>query len=132
MRYIKQKFMTDCFPTCIAMVADIPHAKALKEVHPRRKKGSSYGTYYWLGMSVLKRLGFEIKIKHLPSYRNMKLSSIKKLSILRLQWKRKGKQCNHVVIYDPLTKKILDPARPKPHSRATYERRAISIIEISK
>lgn len=128
MQHIKQRFRTDCFPTCIAMIAGITHEKAIKIVHPRRKRGSRYGTNLITGCKALKKL----KIRHnwfMPWGEKVKLKDIKNPAIICVKFPEHTTY-SHVVVWDPNNNKILDPGMDKPYCRAKYEKNIKWYLEI--
>jgi len=129
MEYIKQRFRTDCFPTCIAMIAGITHEKAIKIVHPRRKKGSRYGTNLITGCNALKKL----KIRHnwfMPWGEKVKLKNIKNPAIVCVKFPDSATLYTHVVVWDPVRNKVLDPGVNKPYRRTEYEKNIKWYLEI--
>lgn len=125
MRYLKQRYKSDCFPTCLAMVANISYKEALKIVHPNRKKWKSYGTNLIFKLKALKKLGIDYNLK----LHTQKLCNIPNLSIIRIQWKT-GNKYYHVVVWDPINKKIYDPAHKKSLPHSLYEKNMDFYIEI--
>lgn len=106
MRHIFQRHMTDCFPTCIAMLADIPHDFAIWLTHPLRFKRQSYATNDLRGAEVLEALGFKLQRSGKKDF-----TKLKKPAILFLHYSGKYKNTRHVAVWDPEQKKVLDPCR---------------------
>ena len=117
MRHIFQRYASDCFPTCIAMIAGLSHAKALKLVHPIRYKGQSYETSDSRAVRVLRELGFKVRKRYIKDF-----TKLKQLAILAL--KVEGANFGHVVVWDPKSKRILNPTyKHNQHSYADYSKR---------
>jgi hypothetical protein len=135
------------------MIADIPHKKALKLVHPKRKKGQGYATQTNQGLSVLEALGFKVtrhfrsntpalevflsmgsltkkKLKNIKMFKSRKLSNIKKLALIRVRW-RTGTKHSHVLIWDPVTQQVYDPGYSKSLPYAVYERNMTAYFELT-
>lgn len=104
MRQLRQRYATDCFPTCIAMISGIAHKQALKLVHPRHIKGGNYTTTLRQGVIALTKLGFSPNIKK-STIKNF--CQLKKPAIISISWKTYPG--NHVVVWDSANKKIYDP-----------------------
>jgi ABC-type bacteriocin/lantibiotic exporter with double-glycine peptidase domain len=102
LRRIYQRYQTDCFPTCIAMVAGISHRAAMQLVHPIRLKGWDYGTSDERGVRILRFLGFKVRKRYIKDF-----TKLKEVAILELTHE-KGR---HVVVWDPLQKRVLEPSR---------------------
>ena len=102
MRHIYQRYQTDCFPTCIAMVAGISHREAMRLVHPIRLKGWGYGTYDHVAVRVLRNLGLKVRKRYIKDF-----TKLKQVAILQITHD-KGE---HVAVWDPLKKKVLEPSR---------------------
>jgi len=100
MKHVIQRYATDCYPACIAMVADISLTKAIRLVHPIRLKGSLYLTDDDRGVQVLRQLGFKVR-KRLK----LDLAKLNERAIIAVAVGDEG----HVAVWDPIKKKILDP-----------------------
>lgn len=114
MRRLTQYYESDCFPTCIAMVAGITYRRAIELVHPNHIKGEDYSTEDWQARAVLESLGFRI-IKRRGRLRNF--SSIKRPAIIAIQLKCEKE--GHVLVWDPERQRLLEPYkgyRSIPHS----------------
>lgn len=133
MQHIKQRFGTYCFPTCIAMIAGISHEKAIKVVHPRRKKHSNYATNVIQGSKALNKLkilyDWKFNFAKLFNEKKLKFKDIKNPAIICIKYPEQEKY-NHVVVWDPLMKKIYDPALDKPLPRRVYEKYYVWYLEI--
>lgn len=106
MRRINQRYRSDCFPTCIAMIAGISHSEAIKLVHPFRFKGTDYGTHDDRGMAALRRLGFKVRKR-----KNINFTTLNQVAIVCISFHDlKNIKQYHVVVWDPIDKKILDPS----------------------
>jgi ABC-type bacteriocin/lantibiotic exporter with double-glycine peptidase domain len=103
MRHIFQRCESDCFPTCIAMVAGITHSAAIELVHPRHQKGNDYATSLLEGAKALRRLGFVVW----PRLNVHSFASIKNNAIISVHFK--CEEFGHVVVWDANKKRILDP-----------------------
>lgn len=108
MRHIFQHYNSDCFPTCIAMIADISHATAIQMVHPFRFKRQSYETGDDRATLVLRRLGFKVRKRY-----HIDFTKLNQIAIVCI---RVGVNHSHVVVWDPESKRVLDPS---PHDRYT-------------
>src|ERR1700679_1280394 len=102
MKHIYQRYESDCFPTCLAMVANISYTKAIRLIHPCRKKGSPYLTHHPVALKVLRKLGFKVRTRYVKN-----LTALKQIAIIFLDID--GKDIWHVVVWDPKQKKVLDP-----------------------
>lgn len=133
MQHIRQRFGTDCFPTCIAMIAGIPHEKAIKAVHPKRKKHSTYATNVFQGSKALDKLkiphDWKFNFARLFNEKNLKLKDIKNPAIvcIKFPWQERYQ---HVVVWDPIKKKVYDPGMDKPYPRVFYEKHLLWYLEI--
>ena len=105
MRRLYQRYATDCYPTCIGMVADLSYAQAIRLVHPFRFKGSAYSTDDNRGIQVLRNLGFRVRKRYLKNF-----TKLKQLAIVIIV-DPEGKTEGHAVVWDPVNKEILDPDR---------------------
>jgi len=105
MRHIYQRFESDCYPTCIAMVAGLSHKKALDIVHPQHMRGRDYATSDERAILTLRNLGFNVRDKRTTSINSF--SDIKNLAIVAVHFK--CEEFAHVVVWDPVKQKILDP-----------------------
>jgi ABC-type bacteriocin/lantibiotic exporter with double-glycine peptidase domain len=118
MRHIFQRYQSDCVPTCIAIIADISYHEAMRLVHPFHIKRQGYSARADIrGSKVLRSLGFRVRKRYIKDFTKLKDAAI--LSIIH----RDGK---HVVVWDPLRKRILDPGpnlyREK-HPHSWYKKR---------
>ena len=136
MRHLRQRYRSDCFPTCVAMIAGLSHEKALKAVHPKHKKGERYSTSIFQGAAALKRLKLRFKPSFAPMFDDVKLSDIKHVAIIKInwrsqeRWRKNKKRFGHVVVWDPKTQMIYDPGYDRPLPRSLYERNMRWYIEI--
>lgn len=106
MRHIYQRCESDCFPTCIAIVAGISHYEAVRRVHPFHKKGTEYATTDDKAIQVLRNLGFKVRKRYYTSFWD-----IEETAILIVRFQNENKDNYHVVVWDPVEKKILEPYR---------------------
>lgn len=104
MKHILQRYATDCYPACIAMVADISLTEAIRLVHPFRLKGSLYLTEDDRGVQVLRSLGFKVR-KRLK----LDMAQLNDRAIIAVAGI--DGDDGHVAVWDPIKKKILDPGR---------------------
>jgi hypothetical protein len=104
-RKLRQRFYGDCFPTCVAMIKDIPHNEIIKIAYPNHKKGSKYKSFF---LKDCKRLLNKIKLSVTVKAPVKKLTDIKTAAILSIVWKT-GRKSGHAVVWDPVSKKIYDP-----------------------
>lgn len=104
MQHLYQKFETDCFPTCIAMVSGISHKWALFLTHPLRRKGEPYTTTDPRGVEVLRLLGFRVRKRYVKNF-----TKLKQPAILSLHFP--NEKTGHVAVWDPEQKKVLEPYR---------------------
>jgi hypothetical protein len=114
MRRITQRCESDCFPTCLAMVAGISLRRAIEVIHPNHIKGQDYSTLDWQGRRALRHFGFRI-IKRRRRVRAF--SSITRPAIIAI--KLKCEKDGHVLVWDPEKQKLLEPYkgyRSLPHS----------------
>ena len=104
MKHVLQRYATDCYPACIAMVADISLTEAIRLVHPFRLKGSLYLTDDDRAVTVLRRLGFKVRKRY-----KLDLAQLNDRAIIAVSVGDEG----HVAVWDPIKKKILDPSGRK-------------------
>lgn len=110
MRHIYQRYASDCFPTCIAMVAGISHREAMRLVHPFHLKGWDYETYDHQAVRTLRLLGFKVRKRYLKNFTQLKDAAILAIT-------HEGGP--HVAVWDPVSKQVLEPSRTDrylPHS----------------
>lgn len=105
MRRLLQRCMSDCYPTCIGMVADLPYAEAIRLVHPFRLKGSDYYTDDDQAIKALRKLGFRVRKRYLKNF-----SKLKDAAIIVVNFKPEDKNYDgHVVVWDPVSQEVFDP-----------------------
>lgn len=121
MRRLFQRYRTDCFPTCIAMVADISHREAIQLVHPIRLKGWDYATSDRRGVQVLRFLGFKVRKRYIKDF-----TKLKQVAILQLT----HESGEHVVVWDPLYKRVLEPARNSRYLPFSWYKKRINHVFI--
>jgi|ERR1700722_1356439 len=114
MRLLTQYYESDCFPTCVAMVAGIPYRRAIDLVHPNHIKGQDYSTDELRAREVLENLGFRVirRRNRLHSF-----SAITRPAIVAI--KLKCENDGHVLVWDPARQRLLEPYkkyRSLPHS----------------
>jgi ABC-type bacteriocin/lantibiotic exporter with double-glycine peptidase domain len=121
MKHIYQRYASDCFPTCIAMVSGIPYAEAVRRVHPFRFKGWSYETTDERGIQVLRSLGFKVRKRYLDNF-----SKLKHPAIIAVNLDGSG----HVVVWDPIRRKILDPYSSYGHEPTSFYEKHMEYVLI--
>jgi ABC-type bacteriocin/lantibiotic exporter with double-glycine peptidase domain len=123
MKRIKQRHRTSCGIACFAMVTGISYNKSIKKVFPRRKPYSLLTTNALKLVTALLKLKFEVDY-----YDNDKhnIFDIKNKAILII---KAVEGDGHAVVWDPESKRILDPDRKKPLSVKSYNKHLIFIIE---
>jgi hypothetical protein len=125
MRHIYQRYNSDCYPTCVAMVLGVSHKHALKLVHPNHVRGNSYESI----------MGFKIRLFHRFGYRIIKrnpksLLQLKHNAILEVGYSLREQ--THAVVWDAQQKKVLDPDWAVSHNRKYYENRLLRAFELRK
>ncbi len=104
MRKLRQRYANDCFPTCVAMIKNIPHNKIIKIAYPNHKKGTKYKSFCLKDCHrLLKKTKLSVTVK--PPVK--KLIDIKTPAIISIVWKTHN--MGHAVVWDPVTKKVYDP-----------------------
>lgn len=120
MKALRQRYKSDCFPTCLAMMMEISWKAAVKLIHPRRKKYQGYETNIANKMyPLLKELGFEpIKkdsLYSLPDSAIVLLSSVEGIF--------------HTVVWDYEEQRIIDPYPQRTKEKlpvSFYQSRVVS------
>lgn len=120
MRLVLQKHKNGCASACLAMIANISYAEAIKLLKPNRKKGQVVSSSIIDLCLVLKKMNFKFLINIEKS-----IKKIKNYSILVISTKNKN---YHACVWDPKNKKILDPWKKCKFSK--YEKSLILAIEI--
>lgn len=124
LRQIRQHFATDCFPTCIAMVAGISWRQAIQLVHPIRIKGWGYGTHDYRAVQVLRLLGFKIRKRYIKDF-----TKLKDVAILAHTHERG----EHVAVWDPVQQRVIDPSpRRKGQTNSWYKKRINHVLIITR
>lgn len=124
---IRQKHKNGCAVACVAMVAVLSYDEALKLTHPFRKPRQHTTTDLDKLIHVLEKLHLGPIIQE-----KRKISSIKKTAILAINCGSSKRPWYHAVVWDPESKKIIDPDGKKPWPRQKYQRKLHCVIEIKK
>jgi len=135
MKRISQRYRTDCFPTCIAMISGMSHKKALKFVHPRGKirrhpvtnRKSYYGSSLIHKVFAIAKLGYDI---NLHSKKPRSFAKFRNPTLIQIKWKTDGSY--HAIVWDPETKKILDPGYKKALPYKLYRKNFHYALELLK
>lgn len=104
MKRVQQKHRLGCFNACIAMITGLSYEKALKLVHPKRRKGEYTETHLPEVVVALIKINADYKLTFDKNIKN-----IKNPAIVIVKWKNGS---SHAVVWDPELKKILDPWKP--------------------
>ena len=116
MKHIRQKHKYTCAIAALAMITNIPYDKVYKQIFPKRKTfGRSVPTIFVKTVEFLKKL----KIKHKIIFgRKIDFRRLKSPAFVSVQIKSK---CYHAVVWDPESKRILDPQpNKKPRINVKY------------
>ena len=105
MIFTKQKHRTDCGIASFSMLVNIPYAKALKALHPSRKKGEQYGTRVVDFIKGFKRLGYKSNWKLATT--RVRLLDIKRNVLVILHH---GSNSYHAIVWNAKEQAIYDPA----------------------
>ena len=120
-----QKHVDGCVIACFAMVMGVSYDKALKAVHPKRKKGKKIDGIPFVNLiKILNKLHIHIAVY--PFSRN--ILKIQRPAILLMN--QQGCDWSHVVVWDPESKKILDPDRKKRCSFEYYQKELEWYLEV--
>lgn len=120
-----QKHVNGCAVACFAMVTGMSYDKALKLIHPKRKAREKIdGVLFSDLVKILNKM--HIKIAVYSSSKN--ILQIKRPSILLMN--QRDCDWSHVVVWDPETKRILDPDRKKRCSFEYYQKELEWYLEI--
>jgi ABC-type bacteriocin/lantibiotic exporter with double-glycine peptidase domain len=106
MRRIYQRYATDCFPTCVAMIADISWRQAMWLIHPFHLRGYSYNTYDHQAVRALRSLGFKVRKRYIGK----DFTKLKQPTILIIDGGHPSGDF-HVAVWDPIRKRVLEPSR---------------------
>lgn len=134
MKRISQRYSSDCFPTCVAIVSGLSHKKALKLVHPRAKQRRNpvngrkvyYGSNFVHKITALAKLNYRIKY-HGKKPRSF--NRFKNPTFIQIKWKTRTKHC-HAIVWDPKTKKIYDPGYKKALPYKLYRKNFQYALEV--
>ena len=125
MEHIYQRYNSDCYPTCVAMILGVSHFQALKIVHPNHSKGESYESLMGFKIRLFRRFGYDV-IKKYPK----SLLELKHNAILEVGYSLRAD--THAVVWDAGKKKVLDPDWEVFHNRKYYENRLLRAFELRK
>lgn len=125
MREIYQRCHTDCFPTCVAMVANISHRQAIQLIHPFHVKGQDYLTFEGDAVRALRFLGFKVRKRYLKDFTQLKNSAI--VIVNGADYRGDG----HTVVWDPESQRIIDPARNQNVSLSFYQERTTHLYIVT-
>lgn len=125
---VKQKHKLGCASACLAMVMNISYEKALKKLKPHRKSHQRTSANILELIATLKKNNFNPIVywylsdtKPIATVDTMALIVVKTNLLL---------DYTHVVVWDPKTKRILDPAREKALPLKTYQKSVRFIIKL--
>lgn len=122
MKRVPQRHKLGCVSASLAMVAGISYTDSLKLIHPRRVKGTKVFSNLKRLYTVLQNLKLNPEINFKPDIRNIKYPSI----IILFPDNKMG----HAVVWDPKSKKILDPQLTKPNHLSYYKKYFKLALEI--
>lgn len=114
MRLVRQVHTTGCGVASFAMLAGIGYQRALKLVHPKRKKGSCACTNPLQVMRALEKMGISFKV----SFTKFKLAKLKHNTELSVRTPHGGW---HAVVWDVEQQRILDPQHKGGKSKMSNE-----------
>ena len=124
MKRIKQRHRTSCGVACFAMITGASYNKSIKKVFPRRKPYSLLTTNALRLVKALLKFGLKVNYY---DYNEHNILDIKNKSILIIKALEGD---GHAVVWDPESKRILDPDRKRPLNIKSYNKRLIFIIEV--
>lgn len=125
MKRIKQRHRTSCGVACFAMVTGISYNKSIKKVFPRRKPYSLLATNAFKLVKALLKLGFKVNYYDYDQDK-LNINDIKNKAILIIKAEEGD---GHAVVWDPESKRILDPYRKRSLSVKSYNKCLIFVIE---
>ena len=102
MRPIYQRCTSDCFPTCVAMIAGISHRQAIKLIHPFHIKGTEYSTPDEDAIKTLRYLGFKVRKRYLKNFEELNSPAILVIE---------DNDTAHVSVWDPESQTVFEPVR---------------------
>jgi len=112
MKILKQRYRTDCVPTCIAMITDVSHRKAMEATHPFHFKGMDWRTDDHEAVHALKRLGWRAKTSLITL-----LTKIKRPALIMVEGKVSFRISgtlfdseDHCFAWNPKTRELIDPS----------------------
>lgn len=122
MRLLLQRYASDCFPTCVAMILGVSHAEGLKIGCPDHRKGQSYVSNVSNQIKLFSQFGYKI-VRRRPK----KLTDLKHNAILEIG--KRTSDTTHAVVWDAQQKKVLDPGF-KGLTRRYYQNRLLKAFEL--
>lgn len=132
---IRQKHRTGCCVASLAMLLGISYEDALKALHPNRKPHQKVSGRMNTIAKALNRLGIEVKIHNNISNlmfnigEHIDIKSLTKPALLCIYMVDVHTD-NHAVVWDPKTRKVLDPGRTKNRSVEYYQKRLLLAFEL--
>lgn len=99
---IYQRYASDCFPTCVAMITGISHRHAMMLIHPFHRRGSDYSTEDKDAIRILRFLGCKVRKRYIKDF-----EYLKNIAILVIE----DEGTYHVSVWDPNRKLVLEPIR---------------------
>jgi hypothetical protein len=138
MKRIQQRFRSDCFATCIAMLTGISHSDACRLVAPDRKKGQSYRPFFWRGTAgdrrrfmrrISETLGITVKQVSIKT----SLIDLKHNAQISIRWTdRKSEPRAHSVVWDAANKRIICSHLKKTRDLSFYEEHKVGVWEFAR
>lgn len=109
-RLVQQKNRSSgCGPACVAMVARVSYDRARRAMFDDDRETSLWSEYPDL-RRALKALGCRAASR---GVRSTSFEQASEPSIFACKWREKS-DSRHWVLYDPRSRRIYDPARPRP------------------
>ena len=131
---VRQEHSDGCFVACVAMLLGVSYLEAFKLVHPTRYV-DEYG-YGFAGVEGMDPVADAFKILERLNL-NPRLANVKDMKYLRrtalviIRWKY-SPELMHAVVFNPVAKKILDPAYETASHMKRYADQMEAAIYISK
>jgi hypothetical protein len=133
---IHQVNESGCFIACVAILTGKSYYEAFQMLHPG-KNIERFRDHNIIHESVeqgaienLQKIGIQARPSRLRRLKSL-VRHGKKPAMLIMRWKDADPGC-HSVIFDPETKKILDPAFFIPLKFRTYERHLVGLLYIDQ
>jgi len=123
---IRQKHRTGCAVASTAMLLNISYDEAIYILYPKHKPYQRVPGDVFLFSKIFRKYN----IKYQFYFDDIKIKHLKSPSLLIISLVDISKN-NHAVVWDPSSKKILDPGRDKSFPIKFYQNRLLFAFELS-